>query len=83
MTHIEGVLKSFQVDDSGSSIIFSMKGYDGQIYEAGFDLEDFLNKTIKNEKIGLILYEDLPEDYVSIRGVAKSIPLTAKYSGNL
>ena len=82
MTHIEGVLKKFELDESGETVICTMKGYDSLEYVFGISTLELLDKTIKNEKVGIILYENLETDYVSIRGVAKSLELTAKYKGN-
>lgn len=82
MTHIEGVLKKFELDESGETIIITMKGYDGENYQFGINTIELLEKTIKNEKVGIVLYEDLEKDFVSIRGVAKSLELTARYGGN-
>lgn len=81
MTHIEGVLKKFELDNTGETIIITMKGYDSKEYIFGISTMQLLDKTIKNEKIGIILYED-GDDIVSIRGVAKSLELTAKYGNN-
>jgi rubrerythrin len=81
MTHIEGVLKSFCLDETGETIVLTMKGYDNKEYILGISTYELLEKTIKNEKIGIILYDE-SEDIVSIRGVAKSLEMTAKYSNN-
>lgn len=86
MTHTEGVLKSFQVasNDDGGTLILDFTGYDGRKYSVGVDLNEFLKRILVSEKIGVVTYEEPDcEDWVSIRGVVKALPLTAKYGGNI
>jgi len=86
MTHTEGVLKRFEVaqNEDGGTLILEFTGYDGKKYEVGVDLEEFLKRVLVSEKIGVVTYEDADcEDWVSIRGVVKGLPLTAKYGGNI
>lgn len=86
MTHTEGVLKKFEVlnhEGEGHTLELVFTGYDGHTYDVGIDLEDFLKRVLISEKIGVVTYDtEECEDSVSIRGVAKGIPLTVRYSNN-
>lgn len=83
MTHIEGVLKKVELvgKEEGSHIYLEFLPYGSHIPEKlAIDAQSFLEKIMKNEKIGMILWESENfDDVVSIRGVAKDIPVIARY----
>lgn len=84
MTHTEGVLKKFEVhaDSDGGILELVFTGYDGHEYDIGIDLSEFLKRVLISEKIGVVTYDSEPQDWVSIRGVVKGIPLVIRYSNN-
>lgn len=84
MTHTEGVLKKIELggEEGNYSIYMEFIPYGETLPEKiAIDAQSFLEKLLKNEKIGMVCWNDLQEsdDIVNIRGVAKDIPVIARY----
>lgn len=80
MTQTEGVLKTVELSDN-NTLYLEFQPYHGTIEKLAIDAQAFLTKLLKNEKITMLIWEhdNSAEDVVSIRGVAKDIPILARY----
>lgn len=80
MTQTEGVLKTVELSDN-NLLYLEFQPYHGQVEKLAIDAQALLTKLLKNEKITMLIWQhdDSVEDVVSIRGVAKDIPIVARY----